>query len=678
MINYIKTKIINTGRFIKEKIKWFLITIGVIGIAFAVSAPTSIPAEYITAPENNTYKIGQLNYNSYLEEDITSPLPLQYQLDDKYIAFTPIAMKWDNIPFKATQASTALIDKKKYLYKNVFGPGIDIDMNFGERVWEKVIKINSLEDLGKIPKNTEYLEVVYEVNTNFIIDGWNKKDDFEITETIRLGDFSYIEPAIAWDNYSEKVCEQVPVYNDTDTIIEEYVEECETLINRIKIKSFLSEDEGKLYLTKQVPVEWLKTAQYPIYTDTDVTYGTAVEFEPGAVRHIRVAKMDTNSFIVCYMDDDDADAGKCRVADVTGTSTISFGAIQEFTSDIGVGYSLGLCTIDTDRFALVYADDAQLDDGYTMVGEITGTSTISFGTAVEFYNGDIEYTSCTKTNTNEYAFIYNAETLGDDGYGCAATTTGTTTDPGTPVVMCPGKIAYSDCRDIDTNKLIATYYDITNSNKVYGAVATTSGKTIGFGTPVYLDSDNSLASYRTACDKIATDKFVAVWPHNRNAIYGSIGTVSGTTITAGATTTIYNASSSESEVVFIDSTHFVTVYEDIANSEYGKSNYSSFSGTTITPGTAETWHSAQTNGADTELIDTNVIIICYKDDADATNHGECIIGNTPSAGPAGTDMQINIGDAWKDIELMKINIGDSWKDVAGAWINIGDSWKLIY
>ena len=45
---------------------------------------------------------------------------------------------------------------------------------------------------------------------------------------------------------------------------------------------------------------------------------------------------------------------------------------------------------------------------------------------------------------------------------------------------------------------------------------------------------------------------------------------------------------------------------------------------------------------------------------------------------AGPDAQINIGDAWKVIELMKINIGDVWKDVEGGWINIGDSWKTFY
>lgn len=57
-----------------------------------------------------------------------------------------------------------------------------------------------------------------------------------------------------------------------------------------------------------------------------------------------------------------------------------------------------------------------------------------------------------------------------------------------------------------------------------------------------------------------------------------------------------------------------------------------------------------------------------------------VVASTTVSGapPVGTNMQINIGDTWKDVSSMKINIGDVWKDVAGAWINIGDSWKLIY
>ena len=45
---------------------------------------------------------------------------------------------------------------------------------------------------------------------------------------------------------------------------------------------------------------------------------------------------------------------------------------------------------------------------------------------------------------------------------------------------------------------------------------------------------------------------------------------------------------------------------------------------------------------------------------------------------AGTNTQINIGDAWKEIAGVQINIGDTWKTVEGMQINIGDAWKTIF
>jgi len=47
-------------------------------------------------------------------------------------------------------------------------------------------------------------------------------------------------------------------------------------------------------------------------------------------------------------------------------------------------------------------------------------------------------------------------------------------------------------------------------------------------------------------------------------------------------------------------------------------------------------------------------------------------------GAAGTNLQINIGDAWKEVPAAHINIGDAWKDVASASVNIGDAWKTIF
>ena len=44
----------------------------------------------------------------------------------------------------------------------------------------------------------------------------------------------------------------------------------------------------------------------------------------------------------------------------------------------------------------------------------------------------------------------------------------------------------------------------------------------------------------------------------------------------------------------------------------------------------------------------------------------------------GTNIKINIGDVFKDVDEIKINIGDVWKTVTEVWINIGDVWKQVF
>jgi len=44
----------------------------------------------------------------------------------------------------------------------------------------------------------------------------------------------------------------------------------------------------------------------------------------------------------------------------------------------------------------------------------------------------------------------------------------------------------------------------------------------------------------------------------------------------------------------------------------------------------------------------------------------------------GTNIKINIADAWKEAAELKINIGDAWKPVVKVYENIGDAWKTIF
>jgi len=41
-------------------------------------------------------------------------------------------------------------------------------------------------------------------------------------------------------------------------------------------------------------------------------------------------------------------------------------------------------------------------------------------------------------------------------------------------------------------------------------------------------------------------------------------------------------------------------------------------------------------------------------------------------------LQVNIGDAWKNVTKAQVNIGDVWKPVTKGQVNIGDTWKTIF
>lgn len=614
------------------------------------------PAEHVTAPENNGYKIGQQNYDVALAENINTNKALQYKLGDKYLSMKPVEIKIDGKKLVNVKSKNAKINKKKYEYKGIFGDGIDLDMNFGDRNWNKVIKIDSLGRFGKKIDRADIVEIWFEFDTNFVVDGWNKQDYFEITDKVRIGDYSYLETAYLWDSYSEEVCEEAcEDYCDPDCTQEDEIktgcdycdpcgEICHTERNKIKIKSYLTTEKGQAYYVKRIPVEWLKTAEFPVYTDADVTYGTAAEYDSQLIvtPFTEVAKIDTDKFVVCTTDYDNS--GDCYIGSVSGTTISSYGSVATFNSDImpGAAYSFGLCVIDDNKFVVAYIDDALADDGYTEVGSVSGTS-ISFDTAIEFYNGDAEYIGCGTLEDNKYAIAYNAESSSNLGYAVVCTVSGTTPSCGTAS-------QYSDAADYQakynnvcgledtTNDSFVVLWENDNWGKAQARVAYSSGTTIsGWGTMSVLEETSN---FYHDCDTLALNKFIGVWSDSTANVGSSIiCTVDGSYDLSCGSIADYGAGGTETagnSVAKIDSTHFVASFEDRGNSEYGTSVYSSFSGTTITQGDEETFSASQTGFTAIALIDTDKIIICYLDDSDGDS-GQCIVGTTPSSGEATPD-----------------------------------------
>ena len=430
-------------------------------------------------------------------------------------------------------------------------------------------------------------------------------------------------------------------------------EVCRIQTNKIQIKSFLKSKNDKLFFVKQIPVQWLKDAQYPIQTDLDIAYGSPVEFESGSTEFPRVTEVDTDKFVVCYQDSGDGEAGKCSAGSVSG-DTISMGSIgSEFGGDVndaGASRGIDVCKLDTDKFAVVYQDVAAGGrDGFARVNTVSGTTIQSWGTKKEYETGDSEYNKCASLATDKFVACYNDETDSDTGK-CVAMTAigGTTVTAGAATAFDGGTTDYfpvsNDVAQLGTDKFVNCFAanDVL-ADDGFCVAGTVSTRSITFGLVAAIpNSDDDVQYFGVA--GFDANKFVTSFTNNTDQSGDTVAaSLSGTTITFGDIVVHQSSSYNQANSVeAIDSTNFVIAYNHFSNSNYGTSNYSEISGTTITLGSGEVFNAASTGnpaGVDISLISANKVIICYRD----VSHGECIVGDTPAAAPPATGEETPIG-----------------------------------
>jgi hypothetical protein len=259
--------------------------------------------------------------------------------------------------------------------------------------------------------------------------------------------------------------------------------------------------------------------------------------------------------------------------------------------------------------------------------EVSGTSTsvtYSAGseTEVQAGSGNIQYANITyDINEDKYLSVYKDE---GDGYGYAnvLSTSGTTLSVGSKSSNFSGSANMNiidSVYDEESGNHVIFYYNGVNQYG-YAVVASISGTSVTFGTPVAFNSANTY--YRGTCFYDSTNKKV-VWvggEFNGSAytLKAIIGTVSGTSISfgtisdSGVTSSNYYSSAYDK-----NSSVGVVSYRD--SSAHGNIRTISISGTSITWNTAIVFQASNTTmSADSMTYDeTNQkIVLFFKDSSD--------------------------------------------------------------
>ena len=257
---------------------------------------------------------------------------------------------------------------------------------------------------------------------------------------------------------------------------------------------------------------------------------TEVNFLSSAIDQTNLVWDSTNSKAVVFYKR--AGVGFCKVGSLSG-STLTWGTE---TSIIGYPTDQNAVCFDStaNKIIFMYEDGSGTYYTKAIVGEISGSS-ISFP--------GISYNVWANTNNGSYAVTYDstndrivfAARIYSTYYGKAkvASLSGTALTFGTEVTF---ESASTDsigmCFDSTAGKVLIAYRD--NGNSYYGTaiVGTVSGTSISFGTPAVFNSSDSGIN-QAAHDPTANKNVIAYYGSSAGYTFGVVATISGTSVSFG-------------------------------------------------------------------------------------------------------------------------------------------------
>ena len=251
-----------------------------------------------------------------------------------------------------------------------------------------------------------------------------------------------------------------------------------------------------------------------------------------------------NKVIIVYRDGNDSFA---VVGTVSGSS-ISFGTPVTWHSESYYADELSVAyDSNADRIVIAYRLDSGAGYGYTIVGEVSGT-TISFGTQVVFRSvATRDPIIVFDSDQNKVVIYYQYAGIN----AMVGTVSGSSISFGSEVDLTNGEDGEGVSAVFDTNagKHVVTYRQSGGSESGSGntKVGTVSGTSISFGSMTSFSLYPSTNVGRPICFDSTNNKVVIFFRdgNNSNILSAVVGTVSGTSISFGtvvATTLVLNDS----------------------------------------------------------------------------------------------------------------------------------------
>ena len=295
---------------------------------------------------------------------------------------------------------------------------------------------------------------------------------------------------------------------------------------------------------------------------------------------------------------------------------------------------------NSNKVVIGYGDGGNSGYGTAVVATIDSSdNSVSYGTPVVFVSGEVKYLSATfDSNTNRVVMSYRNDTSGDNGFSVVGSVSGTGISFGTPVTFNSGGSStnfVASAFDSSNNKIVIAYQDGNNSSYGTAIVGTvdSSDNSISFGSEAVFESASSQEIAITFDS--SNNKVVIAYKDSGNSSAGTaiVGTVSGTSISFGSASTFDTSSSTDGITATFDSSNnkVFLAYQDGGNSNYGTAVIGTVSGTSISFGSEVVYNSGNSVSKDATFdTNNNKVVLVFLDHGNS--RGQVILGTVSGTG----------------------------------------------
>jgi len=369
------------------------------------------------------------------------------------------------------------------------------------------------------------------------------------------------------------------------------------------------------------------------------SYNMEVLYEPDADRFLNVFSADNQlRFNVIGFNGNNPSSNSAAVVDSN---------LGNPNSNVGADNISACYDTTNNKCFVIFHDNTYSDRARCIVGTMTASGTngsMAWGSPVDVTTGGGDYVYCCYDSTNNKIIVTYHNRSNNYLHARVGAISGNSITFGSELTITTDNSRNTACvHDVSANKILITWENVTQSQKMYGVVGTISGNSMTFGTIQDLnDGSTGQDLYTSMVYDPDGQQTLALYKGSGSQPKARVFKISGTTITGYTRVTAYGGASSHYNIKYDTQTNKAWVfYEAGSNSNAPRVVPITISGTSLSVGTFMEPRSnsgESTNGA---VDNKGNALVCYR-----ANAGHCrkVLVSTISGNIANAYQYVGFAD----------------------------------